>query len=148
MNQPHRVLEPHPEGTFRYRRGSKFWWRYLLPVSGLGCVYAVLSYYGIRPFSGVAFPLLVGVVLLDAVVAGVLRARSPRVFHFDGEQVRIEWTKDVVSVPVNEMSTRRDLSWLLTSGSVFRAGGRTFPVFDDLEGFDDLVALCSARHTR
>ena len=91
---------------------------------GLVIIYVVLAHDGGRPFSNFLFPLLVTLALLDVVGGAVLRSRSPRAFHLDGDQLTIEWAGDGLSVSLDEVHRRRFLSLFLNSGCVFTASGR------------------------
>lgn len=131
--------------SFLYRRGFSFWCSYLIVGFGLAFFYSVLSYQGAKPFSDFAFLLVLGLVMLDLAFALLLRLTAPRRFRLDGDILTIEWSKSLLTVPLDTLSYRRELSWLLSSGKFFRAGTKTFTVFKDLDGYEEFAALCKSR---
>ena len=130
--------------SFVYRSRSAYWWRYLPVGAGLIFIYVVVVFSGLQPFSGIAFPFLVALVLFDITVTAFLRIKGPRAFHADTEQLKIQWSIHEDSVPLGNVFVRKGLSKLLTSGTVIRAGGKTIAVFEDLDGYSDFVAMFSA----
>lgn len=129
--------------TFAYRRRWEYWSGYLIVGVGIAFVYAVLSYYDLRPLSALPFQLLIAMIALDILMAAVLRIRSPRAFQIRSGELLIEWRDREVTVPLDRVSVRRSLAWLLNFGTIFQADGRTFAVFKDLDGFQEFVSMCS-----
>lgn len=133
---------------FSYRPGGRFWWRYLPVAAGIVFVYWILSWYEIQPFFAPGFWILIALVVLDVGVSATLRRSAPHTFQVNEEALIIGWSDHDVIEPLKSVSIRRALSRLLSSGTFLKAGGITFTVFHDLEGYRDLLAIIEQRGGR
>jgi len=104
-------------------------------------LYVILARYGHQPFSEFWYLFLVALVVISVLLELVIRARSPRTIEIDGSSLNLEWSDGTFSVSVDDVSVRKGLDWLITSGRVLTARGRTFVVFKNLDGYDE---FCTA----
>jgi hypothetical protein len=143
-----KLNDPLQDQHFAYDSQGRFWWRYLPVIVGVLFVYFILLLYEVQPFSVPAFWLLIALVTLDVGVTGILRGSAPREFRVNEESLTIEWAQGSVTEPLRSVSIRRMLSRLLTSGTIVKAGERSFAVFHDLQGYNELLSVIDQRPAR
>ena len=85
--------------------------------------------------------------VIDVAVASLSRVGAPREFQIEGSMLKVRWRDRTTTFPVETVSTRKGLRWIFNSAIFLRSNSETFLVFDDLDGFKELISIIEGKAT-